>query len=85
MSKYLALAEEGLVDKLECPMDQGLLMCNQSSDEELFLYCLSCEYRKIIGLGYYQDLLKIVEINERREFKRDGSIDYEVKQWNQTN
>ena len=28
LSKYIALSEEGLVPRLECPMDQGLLMPN---------------------------------------------------------
>jgi len=53
VSKYLSLAEEGLVQKMECPLDQGLLMPNQNIDEEIFLYCLSCEYKKVIGYKLY--------------------------------
>lgn len=53
MSKYLSLAEEGLVKKMECPLDQGLLMSNQDLNEEIFLYCLSCEYKKVIGYKLY--------------------------------
>lgn len=86
MSKYLALAAEGLVPELACPMDQGLLACNQDIEDNIFLYCLSCEYKKTIGLGYYQDLLRVVEIHERRDvLSRDGSIDYEVQEWKKNN
>ena len=86
MSKYLALAAEGLVPELVCPMDQGLLACNQDLEDNIFLYCLSCEYKKIIGLGYYQDLLKVVDIHENREtFSRDGSVDYGVPEWKKNN
>jgi len=53
VSKYLSLAEEGLVQKMECPLDQGLLMPNQDLNDEIFLYCLSCEYKKVIGYKLY--------------------------------
>ena len=53
VSRYLALAEEGLVPKVECPMDQGLLMPNQTIDDKIYLYCLSCDYKKTIGLDFY--------------------------------
>ena len=61
VSKYLALAEEGLVSKLECPLDQGLLMPNLDSEDNIYLYCLSCEYKSVIGIGYYDELRKAVE------------------------
>jgi hypothetical protein len=80
VSRYLTLAEEGLAQKLECPMDQGLLSCNQTNEDEIYLYCLSCDYKKTIGLGFYQDLLRVVDIQNRR-IPRDGSIDYEVNPW----
>lgn len=86
MSKYLALAAEGLVQELACPMDKGLLACNQDLEDNIYLYCLSCEYKKTVGLAYYQDLLKVVQIHEHREsFSRDGSIDYEVQEWKKNN
>jgi hypothetical protein len=53
VSKYLTLAEEGLVSKVDCPLDQGLLMPNQTFDDKIYLYCLSCEYKKEIGLELY--------------------------------
>ena len=56
MSKYLTLAEEGLVSKLDCPIDQGLLMPNQTVDDKIYLYCLSCEYKKVIGLDFYEHM-----------------------------
>lgn len=53
VSKYLTLAEEGLVSKVDCPLDQGLLMPNQDINDKIYLYCLSCEYKKEIGLDLY--------------------------------
>jgi len=61
VSKYLSLAEEGLVQKIECPLDQGLLMPNQNIEEEIFLYCLSCDYKKIIGLDMYSKMKRDVD------------------------
>ena len=60
VSKYIAFSEEGLVPILDCPMDQGPLFCNQSLDEEIFLYCLDCDYKKIIGTSFYHELVKKV-------------------------
>lgn len=63
MSKYLTLAEEGLVSKLDCPMDQGLLMPNQTIDDKIYLYCLSCDYKKAIGLDFYERMEQAVRGN----------------------
>ena len=57
VSKYIALSEEGLVPALECPMDQGLLFCNLEDDEIIYLYCLSCNYKNVLGLEVYNILL----------------------------
>jgi DNA-directed RNA polymerase subunit M/transcription elongation factor TFIIS len=56
VSKYLALAEEGLVPRLECPMDQGLLLPNQNLNDEIFLYCNTCEYKRFIGYSFYSEI-----------------------------
>ncbi len=61
VSKYLALSEEGLVPRIECPMDQGLLLCNEDINENIFLYCLSCNYKKTIGLEYYENIVAAVK------------------------
>lgn len=53
VSEYINLAEEGLVPRIECPMDQGLLKSNLDSDDKIYLYCLSCSYKKEIGLDLY--------------------------------
>jgi len=63
VSKYLALAAEGLVSKLDCPMDQGLLMPNQTIDDKIYLYCLSCEYKKDLGLELYGKMEQAVRSN----------------------
>ena len=64
VSKYLLLSEKGLVPRLECPMDQGPLMCNETNDSIIYLYCLSCSYKKIIGLEYYGKLKEYVDRNK---------------------
>lgn len=63
VSKYLTLAEEGLVPRIDCPMDQGLLMPNLSEEDEIYLYCLSCDYKKTIGTEYYAKLKECVDRN----------------------
>jgi hypothetical protein len=65
VSKYIALSEEGLVPKLECPMDQGLLLSNLDSEDNIYLYCLSCSYKKFIGEKAYSDIKKAVDTNVR--------------------
>jgi hypothetical protein len=61
VSKYLALAEEGLVERINCPLDQGPLSVNQSNDDVIYLYCLSCKYKNNIGLSLYDKLKKLVD------------------------
>lgn len=65
VSKYIALSEEGLVSKMECPIDQGLLLSNLDNEENIFLYCLSCDYRKNIGTKLYDDIVRMVNHNEK--------------------
>lgn len=60
VSKYLALAEEGLVEKTLCPIDQGLLLPNQDLEDNIFLYCLSCSYKNFIGLDWYNKIMESV-------------------------
>lgn len=60
VSKYLALAEEGLVSKLDCPIDQGLLMPNIDINDKIYLYCLSCQYKNSIGIAEYERIEKAV-------------------------
>jgi DNA-directed RNA polymerase subunit M/transcription elongation factor TFIIS len=63
VSKYLDLASQGLVSKMDCPLDQGLLMPNQDINDKIYLYCLSCQYRKEIGLDLYGRMEKVVGRN----------------------
>jgi DNA-directed RNA polymerase subunit M/transcription elongation factor TFIIS len=63
VSKYLALAEEGLVSRMDCPIDQGLLFPNLDNDDNIFLYCISCSYKKNIGLDLYNKIKEKVEEN----------------------
>jgi hypothetical protein len=61
VSKYIALSEEGLVPRLECPMDQGSLQSNIDLQDSIFLYCLSCDYKNNIGLEVYERLVEAVK------------------------
>ena len=63
MSKYLDLASQGLVSEMACPLDQGLLMPNQDINDKIYLYCLSCDYKKEIGLDLYGRMEKVVGRN----------------------
>jgi hypothetical protein len=61
VSKYLSLSKEGLVPELLCPMDQGPLYPNQDIQENIFLYCLSCDYKNTIGVEAYDKITKLVD------------------------
>ena len=61
VSQYIALSEEGLVPRLVCPLDQGLLLPNQTKEDEVYLYCLSCEYKKFVGFGFYDEIIKTMK------------------------
>lgn len=63
VSKYVSLSKEGLVPEILCPMDQGSLYPNQDVEENIFLYCLTCSYKKTIGIIDYENLVKLVENN----------------------
>lgn len=63
VSKYVSLSKEGLVPEILCPMDQGSLYPNQDIEENIFLYCLTCSYKKTIGIVDYENLVKLVENN----------------------
>jgi hypothetical protein len=42
-------------------MDQGPLFPNQDYQDQVFLYCLSCEYKKVLGTKDYDDIVKAVD------------------------
>lgn len=65
VSKYIALSGEGLVSKMECPIDQGSLLSNLDAEDNIFLYCLSCDYKKNIGTKLYDDIVRMVNHNEK--------------------
>lgn len=60
VSRYIALSEEGLVPKLECPMDQGLLLSNMDLQDNIYLYCISCDYKNFIGTSFYDKLVLLM-------------------------
>lgn len=63
VSSYISMSEEGLVEKLLCPVDQSILFCNQDLDENIFLYCLECEYLKNLGSNTYNKIVSLVNAN----------------------
>ncbi len=64
VSTYISMSEEGLVEKLLCPVDQSLLFSNQDLEDNIYLYCLECEYKKNIGLATYNEIVKAVNKND---------------------
>jgi hypothetical protein len=60
VSTYIKLSLEGLVPKLLCPQDQGLLFCNGDGESTVYLYCLECKYKNTLGLQKYDDIVKLV-------------------------
>jgi hypothetical protein len=42
-------------------MDQGSLLCNQDLEDNIYLYCLSCEYKNNIGLEVYSKIVEAVK------------------------
>lgn len=61
VSKYIALSKEGLVPEMLCPEDQGPLFSNMDLEDSIYLYCLECNYRKIIGLSHYDKIVAAVK------------------------
>jgi hypothetical protein len=59
------MSEEGLVEKLLCPVDQSLLFSNQTMLDEIYLYCLQCDYKKNIGISTYEDIVRLVKANAK--------------------
>lgn len=63
VSTYISMSKDGLVEKLLCPVDQSNLFCNQDLEENIYLYCLECEYKNNIGKSTYDKIVKNVEEN----------------------
>ena len=63
VSTYISMSEEGLVEKLICPVDQSILFCNQDLLDEIYLYCLECDYRKVLGAKSYEKIVNEVNKN----------------------
>ncbi len=61
VSKYISLSKEGLVPELLCPMDQGPLYSNLDSEDGVFLYCISCSYKRTVGILDYENIVSLVE------------------------
>ena len=61
VSKYISMSKEGLVENLLCPVDQSFLFCNQDIEDNIYLYCIECEYKNIIGLNTYSKIFSMVE------------------------
>lgn len=81
VSKYLTLAEEGLCPPLECPMDKGSLLPNLNEDDNIILYCISCDWKSIMGLDQYEKIKLQVNKHLLIELKKDGDIEYRENSW----
>jgi hypothetical protein len=56
------MSEDGLVEKLLCPVDQSNLFSNQDLEDQIFLYCIECHYKKFIGLDLYNKIVNRVDL-----------------------
>jgi len=56
------MSEDGLVEKLLCPVDQSNLFSNQDLEDQIFIYCLECQYKKFIGLDLYNKIVNKVDL-----------------------
>jgi len=61
VSTYINLSEEGLVEKLNCPVDNGSLFSSLDQEDNIVLCCLECNYKKNIGLDFYDKIRKTVD------------------------
>jgi hypothetical protein len=55
------MAKEGLVQEMDCPIDQGLLFPNIDVEDKVYLYCISCNYKSYIGTDLYSDMKRTVD------------------------
>ncbi len=55
------MAKEGLVQEMDCPIDQGLLFPNIDVEDKVYLYCISCNYKSYIGTDLYSDMKRAVD------------------------
>lgn len=62
IKRYLILADQGVFEKYECPLDEdhGRLYPNMDVNEKIFLYCIYCNYKKILGLNTLQEISRQV-------------------------
>lgn len=63
VSTYISMSKEGLVEKLLCQVDQSILFCNQDLEDNIYLYCLECNYKKILGRSTYSKIVE--EVNSK--------------------
>ena len=46
---------------MDCRLDQGLLFSNLDEEDKIFLYCISCSYKKYIGIDMYKKMKGYVD------------------------
>jgi len=61
VSTYISMSKDGLVEKLLCPVDQSFLFSNQDLEDNIYLYCLDCSYKKHIGIATYENIVRAVQ------------------------
>lgn len=61
VSTYISMSKDGLVEKLLCPVDQSFLFSNLDLEDNIYLYCIDCNYKKNIGISTYQNIVRKVE------------------------
>ena len=60
--KYLELSNNNTIPPVLCELDNdhGSLMPNLDENDEVFLYCLACEFKIHLGINSIQDMFETV-------------------------
>lgn len=64
VKRYLILANNGIVEKYDCPMDpeHGSLQPNIDLNDKVFIYCLYCSYKRYLGIETLKDMeLQVID------------------------
>lgn len=64
--KYLEYTNNNILPPVLCQMDidHGSLYPNMEHSEDVFLYCLACEYKIHLGINSIQDMLESILVAE---------------------
>lgn len=61
-SRYYQLSLDGKRPPYFCRMNEehGILVPNMDEHDEIYLYCVECEYKLFPGLNFYQEMCNLL-------------------------